>query len=56
MFLCSGERESGREKVEEERNNTKIMYRRATVTVHICIVYTVTVTLMHLCTILHPLM
>ena len=40
----------------EERNNTKIMYRRATVTVHICIVYTVTVALMHLCTILHPLM
>ena len=31
----------------------KIMYRRATVTVHIC---TVTVAFVHLCTILHPLM
>ena len=31
----------------------KIMYRRATVTVHIC---TVTVALVHLCTILHALM
>ena len=31
----------------------KIMYRRATVTVHICMV---TVTLVHLCKILHPLM
>ena len=40
----------------EERNNTKIMYRRATITVYICIVYTVTVALMHLYTILHPLM
>ena len=31
----------------------KIMYRRATITVHIC---TVTVALVHLCTNLHPLM
>ena len=31
----------------------KIMYRRATITVHI---YTVTVALVHLCTNLHPLM
>ena len=36
-----------------EENNTKIMYRRSTVIVHIC---TVTVALVHLCTILHPLM
>ena len=31
----------------------KIMYRRATITVHICIV---TIALVHLCTNLHPLM
>ena len=32
---------------------TKIMYRRATITVHIC---TFTVVFVYLCTILHPLM
>ena len=47
------ERESGEERMWGERNNTEIMYRRATVAVHIC---TVTVALVHLYTILHPLM
>ena len=47
------ERDSGEDRMWGERNNTKIMYRRVTVTVHI---YTVIVALVHLCTILHPLM
>ena len=46
------ERVSGRENVRE-RNNTKIMYRIVTVTMHICII---TIVLVHLCTILQPLM
>ena len=59
LGLCCGgakimrERERERERMWGERNNTKIMYRKATVTMHI---YTVTVTLMHLCTVLHLLM
>ena len=36
-----------------ERKKYKIINRRATVTVHIC---TVTVAIVHKCTILHPLM
>ena len=36
-----------------KKKNTKILNARATVTMHIC---TVTVALVHLCTILHPLM
>ena len=40
-------------KKEAKLEIIKIMYRRATITMHIC---TVTVALMHLCTILHPLM
>ena len=48
-FADGEEREKKRSKLEI----IKIMYRRATVTVHIC---TVTVAFVHLCTILHPLM
>ena len=42
-----------REKKGVKLEIIKIMYRRATIIVHI---YTVTVTLVHLCTILYPLM
>ena len=45
------ERKLREERMWGERNNTKIMYRRVTVIVHIC---TVIVALVHLCTILHP--
>ena len=42
-----------REKKRSELKIIKILNARATITVHIC---TVTVALVHLCTILHPLM
>ena len=42
-----------REKKGVKLEIIKIMYRKTTVTMHIC---TVTVTLVHLCTIFHPRM
>ena len=42
-----------REKEEVKLEIIKIMYRRVIVTMHTC---TVTIALVHLCTILHPLM
>ena len=42
-----------REKKGVKLEIIKIMYRKATVTMHICMV---TVTLVHLCTIFHPRM
>ena len=47
------EKVSGEQRMWGERNNIKIIYRRATITVHIC---TVTIALVYLYTILHPLM
>ena len=50
MIWRERERESKWKRECEGRNNTKIMYKRAIVNVHLC---TVTIALMYLCTILH---
>ena len=53
FFMSWRERERGEERMWGKINNTKILYRRAIITMHIC---TVTVALVYLYTILHPLM